>query len=92
MRLVISLDTVNNKIYQALFTLRREVVRKGNSANGMRRNREVQGMSLYTRKFESKRQNEDNMTWTTILSLVAAKRPIFQDPRIFRQAHLKRWV
>jgi hypothetical protein len=48
-------------------------VRKEISANGMRRNREDQGMSLYTRKFQPKGQNEEKMTWTTLLSLVAAK-------------------
>ena len=58
----------------------------------MRRNWDDHSRSLYTRNFQPKGQNEEKMTWTTLLSLVKAKRHIFQDPRILRQAHLERWA
>ena len=54
-------------------------MRKEISANGMRRNQEDHFRSLYTRKFQPKEQNEEKMTWTTLLSLVAAKKHIFRE-------------
>jgi hypothetical protein len=62
------------------------------SANGRPRNWEDQGMSLYTRNFQSKGQEEEKMTWRALLSYMASKVHNFWVPRIFNQAHLKRWA
>ena len=64
-------------------------MRRQISANGRPRNREDQRMSLHTRKFQLKGRKEEKMTWTTLLSVVAAKMHIFQGPWILRRPDTK---